>query len=551
MKPTIFKLICPILYVVLFSQSAYAVQLSRASDGLLSSNIKLTPNGLNVVYGVFNAQQSDSGLMSVPTNGGTPLPLGEPLRLDLPMTNRSEVILDFELGPNSRRAVYHEHSIDLSEPFGSDSSDLFSVSLNNGRDVVNLANNINLRGDFRISPDGNHVLYQAIDFSRDSGANLYAVPITGGESIKLNTQPIALNGGGYSRFQFSPDGRQVIYLANVSRDQSELFSVPVTGGTSIKLSPPIIDDKDVFISRVQLSSNNQDVVFVRAVRDANSRVETLFSSSIMAGNPVQLNSPSANGGQDIGRTILISPDAKRVIYQADQVEDEVDELFSVPIRGGESIKLNGPLVEGGDVFIRFAITPDSQRVVYLADQNIDQVDELFSVPASGGTATRISIPSTVPNDDISQRFQLAPNGEFVYYSKFENGRSSSFLARAPVSGGASTKLDRSMPTSGFIRSFMVTPNGEKVIYTADRDVRSSRELYRIPAAGGIPTKINAPTRNENEDVSDFIITPNSQQLVHVETKFGIRTLFSTPLQDDSLCFPIVAKNEKIAVVCLL
>jgi hypothetical protein len=103
----------------------------------------------------------------------------------------------------------------------------------------------------------------------------------------------------------------------------------------------------------------------------------------------------------------ISPDSSRVIYQANQDNVEVFELFRVPINGGTTIKLNGPMVSGGNVsafepgFTSFFISPDSNRVVYLADQETNNVFELFATfedsllqPTSTSTPTHTATPTS-------------------------------------------------------------------------------------------------------------------------------------------------------------
>jgi len=68
----------------------------------------------------------------------------------------------------------------------------------------------------------------------------------------------------------------------------------------------------------------------------------------------------------------ISPNSERVIYVADQRSNGLFELFSVPISGGDAIRISGDLPGGGDVGATgrtadFQISSDSQGVVYLAD----------------------------------------------------------------------------------------------------------------------------------------------------------------------------------------
>jgi hypothetical protein len=87
----------------------------------------------------------------------------------------------------------------------------------------------------------------------------------------------------------------------------------------------------------------------------------------------------------------ISPDSTTVVFLVDRDTDDVQELYAVPITGTIPIKLNPPLVDGGDVE-RFAFAPDGQSVIYIADQAVDNRRELYSVPVIGGTAITLSAP---------------------------------------------------------------------------------------------------------------------------------------------------------------
>ncbi len=144
----------------------------------------------------------------------------------------------------------------------------------------------------------------------------------------------------------------------------------------------------------QISPDGKRTVY-RADQDTDG-VDELYSVSLEDGPVVKLNSTLVMDGECLGYTI--SPDSSRVVYLADQDTNEVLELYSVPVGGGPVKKLNGQLVEKGDVSPAFTvdwnstfqISPDGSRVVYLADQDTDEIFELYSVPIGGGPSVKLN-----------------------------------------------------------------------------------------------------------------------------------------------------------------
>jgi hypothetical protein len=140
---------------------------------------------------------------------------------------------------------------------------------------------------------------------------------------------------------------------------------------------------------------------------------------ILGGESVKLNDPLVEGGQTNGGDFAFSPDSSVVVYLADQDSVGVDELYFAPITGGGSTKLNDPLVAGGNVdnfglpnsfgstSFGFQISPDSSRVVYLADQDIDDQVGLYTT-LLGETAS-FQVSSVEPN---SSGFTVEFNGAF-------------------------------------------------------------------------------------------------------------------------------------------
>ena len=66
-----------------------------------------------------------------------------------------------------------------------------------------------------------------------------------------------------------------------------------------------------------------------------------------------------------------------MVYRAGPQVHESHDLYSVPTAGGVVLKINGPLVPGGTVLYSFQIGPDNDHVVYMADQITLQQNELF------------------------------------------------------------------------------------------------------------------------------------------------------------------------------
>ena len=140
-----------------------------------------------------------------------------------------------------------------------------------------------------------------------------------------------------------------------------------------------------------------------------------------AAAPIKLNGPLVAGGDAFVGGLQFSPDSSRVLYLADQDTDEVFEIYSVPSTGGPSTKLNGPLVAGGDVaFTGFQFSPDGSRVLYYADQDTDNVNEIYIVPAGGGTPVKLNGPLPVGGDVTGFNLQFSPDGSRVLYGADQN-----------------------------------------------------------------------------------------------------------------------------------
>ena len=123
---------------------------------------------------------------------------------------------------------------------------------------------------------------------------------------------------------------------------------------------------------------------------------------------VKLNGTMQPTGDVLGDLLMrISPDSRRVVYVADAQTENAFELYSAPTTGqAPPVRLSG-LLPSGALVNRIAITPDSRRVVYVAPQETSGVSELFVVPIEGGPSLKLNGP-LVAGGDVD-RISLSPD----------------------------------------------------------------------------------------------------------------------------------------------
>jgi hypothetical protein len=136
------------------------------------------------------------------------------------------------------------------------------------------------------------------------------------------------------------------------------------------------------------------------------------------GVSVKLNPPLVGGG-DAEAGFRISSDSEFVAYRADQDADEVRELYRVALTSpGVSAKVNSPMPDfgagaSGDVFA-FRIRPDALAIAYTADQATDGIVELFEV-AMNALETSTRVHPALAGSTVS-RFEYAAGSDALVYA---------------------------------------------------------------------------------------------------------------------------------------
>lgn len=333
--------------------------------------------------------------------------------------------------------------------------------------------------------------------------------------VKLNGT-LVTNGDVYhiaSAFQFSPDGSHVLYLADQETDDLyELYIVPSGGGTPLKLNNSLVNGGDVGHGLLQFSPDGSRVLY-RADQDQDETFE-IYSVPTVGGTPVKLNGPMAWGGDVFDYYgARFSPDGTHVVYNADQEVDDRYELYSVPSNGGTPTKLNGTLVPGGDAGGFWSISPDGANVLYVADQDTDGVNELYIVPTTGGTPTKLNGPLPF-GGNVSYVNTFSPDGSRVLYRADQNQNDTFEIYSVPSAGGTPVKLNGPLVASGDADFIGFSPDGSLVLYLADQEVDEVEELFTVPSTGGTPTKLNGTLPFSGDVSGGMQFSPDGSRVLY-------------------------------------
>jgi Tol biopolymer transport system component len=344
--------------------------------------------------------------------------------------------------------------------------------------------------EVRVSADSSSVVYRA-DQNTDGTSELYRVPLTlspapDPPTAKLNGPLVA--GGDVGEFTLAPDNGPVVYLADQDTDEvTELYRVRLGGSERAKLSRTLPFDWDVrppgeddLPARVLPDGSR---VIYRIAHQDSFPPYRLFAElySVPIAGPgsagVRLDHPPLlPPGHMRALESKISADSSRVVYE--MVDQSLPGeghgtriwLLSVPAAGPANA---GRVLAGPSEFI-YTLSPDSRRVAYL---DLAAPNRLFSVPIAGGTSVRLN---GAENPGAFLRIN-AGGDRIVYEATAEDGRPQLFSA-ALDGGGARYDLTAGLDAAD-VRGETLTPTGTRVVYTVRRgglyELFSSRLTPRI------------------------------------------------------------------------
>lgn len=332
----------------------------------------------------------------------------------------------YRYGANGSKIFYVASEYDNVEVY----RDLFVVDLDSPGVAKRVALPIDILGvtQYALSPDGTRVYYTAAP-NGSASVNLYVTA--------LDDLGVATSLGGTAGDDNGVEGFVLNARANLivfrNRRHDSLFAVDLSNPHTATQITPTLADGRIIANKFALSPNGEQVIY-RADQGSDEVFELYLVDLSLPGVSYKLSDTLVPGGDiaafDFSGDFTFTPDGSRVIYRADQDTNGTYELYIVNVSSpGSSVKVNAPLVFGGDVvpqtrldddgaahgddefdlpFVVFS--PDGRKLIYRADQERDDVYELFLVDlATPGVAARLSrpIPSEGKGKDAVY-FNFAP-----------------------------------------------------------------------------------------------------------------------------------------------
>ena len=264
--------------------------------------------------------------------------------------------------------------------------------------------NININ-EYQWSSDGSRIFFTS-DPDTNGLFDLYTTLADGSSSpFALTDMASSASSTGVQAFQVAPNGARVAYVADsATSGVFELFTVPAPSGppsSAIKVSGTMAASRDVVASSgaVQFTEDSSKVIYETDQGNPDGEIGFWVATADGSGAPVRLSPvPGFLSGPLDDIKVGVS-NSRFAVYRGLQDDNGRHELYAVGLTTGESssTKLNDPITWTGGIANPqdYAVTLDDTRVVYIADQVTNNIYEIFSVaiPASiltdgpGGTTS--------------------------------------------------------------------------------------------------------------------------------------------------------------------
>jgi tricorn protease len=383
--------------------------------------------------------------------------------------------------------------------------------------------------------------------------DLYKVPVTGGEAIRLTSHV------GYEMFaRFSPDGKTIGFTGQYDGN-TEIYTMPATGGEPVRITYTPTNQRDDLGDR--MGPNN---ILMTWTNDGNNliyrnRIGDGFSGKLMSVNReggLSEQLPLPEGG-----FCSYSPDGKRMAYNrtmrefrtwkyykggmaddiwiydhaAKKVENVTDNVAQdiIPMWIGDDIFFISDRDRTMNIFVYNTKTKQTQKVTDFTEYDVkfpsahgntivfENGGYIYKMDAATRKAEKVNI--TLSSDNIYARSTIKDGAKYMRSASLSpDGERVAITARGevfdvPADKGVTRNITRT--PGAHERSADWSPDGKHIAYISDRT--GETELYMQPAEGGDAIQL---TKNNDTYIRGFIWSPDSKKIVYTDRENRINLL---------------------------
>ncbi|HEY6120811.1 MAG TPA: protein kinase [Pyrinomonadaceae bacterium] len=310
-------------------------------------------------------------------------------------------------------------------------------------------------GDFcpAFSPDGQSVAF--FRMSSDSSADIYIVPVTGGEPRRLTFDNASIFG-----LDWTADGREIVFSSNRAggmsplESGSRLWRIPASGGTAEQIA---LGGDNFGFPRIARHGNRLTYA-QSAPEDANIYRIEVSDKKVSTDPPNKLiASTRYDGGPQF------SPDGRRITFHSDRSGQL--EIWTCDSDGTNLMQITSSGLNQRAGTPRWS--PDGRQIAF--DLYDHDKGDIYVIGVDGGPALPIA---TGDSDDHLPSWSR--DGKWIYFASDRSGQLQ--VWKAPAQGGEAVQVTRQGGYLAF-ESF----DGKHVYYIKPFPTQG---IWQVPVDGG-------------------------------------------------------------------
>jgi dipeptidyl aminopeptidase/acylaminoacyl peptidase len=332
-------------------------------------------------------------------------------------------------------------------------------------------------------------------------------PAYRGHSVTAYTQD---DGQEISELQWTPDGRQIVYVRGEGANGAGEYPNPT--------NDPKGAEQQVWVVALNgaprlIGEGNQPAVSPKGGRVAFVRKGQIWSAPLEGQEKAEqmIHARGQNGGLEW------SPDGARLAFVSSRGNHSFVGVYD---GAAKTVHYLDPSVDHDDAPVW---SPDGGRVAFL---RIPSVDERSFTAARSGPPWSIRVADAT-GATAGQEVWKAAEGDGSVFRELGSERQLfwagdrlvfpwerdgwTHLYSVPVSGGDATLLT---PGAFEVEHVAMTPDGREIVYSSNQDDIDRRHIWRVAAAGGAPVSI---TPGAGLEWSPAVASDGAIVFLHAET----------------------------------